>query len=169
MIEEYVIEFQGWANLAGFDEIALVNQFKKGIKVALSRKIMELGSPGDGSTTGQLEAWYNRAIELERQYRESERYYGKKEFKITKKTWNDNRQAGPSQEKPKTETIMVKVKDENAMDIDKTQTTHPLPKCYNCGKIGHIAKNCRGKTAVRAMGVQEYFSSMTDEEKEEMR
>ena len=64
---------------------------------------------------------------------------------------------------------MVKVKDENMMDVDKTQTTRPPPKCYNCGKIRHIAKNCQGKTAVRAMGVQEYFGSMTEEEKEEMR
>ena len=59
MIEEYIIKFQGWANLAGFDEIALVDQFKKGIKIALGRKIMELGSPGDGSTPAHLEAWYN--------------------------------------------------------------------------------------------------------------
>ena len=59
MIEEYIIKFQGWANLAGFDEIALVDQFKKGIKIALGRKIMELGSPGDGTTPGHLEAWYN--------------------------------------------------------------------------------------------------------------
>ena len=131
---------------------------------------MELGSPGDGSTARQLEAWYNRAIELKRQYRESERYYGKKEFKITtKKTWNNNRQGESSQPKPKIETITVKVKDKNAMDVDKTRTTHPPPKCYNCGKILHIAKNCQGKTAVRTMGVQEYFGSMTDEEKEEMR
>ena len=55
------------------------------------------------------------------------------------------------------------------MDVDKTQTTRPPPKCYNCQKIGHIAKNCRGKTAVQAMEVQEYFRSMTEEEKEEMR
>ena len=60
-----LIEFCGWANLAGFNEIALVNQFKKGIKTVLGCKIMELGSPGDGSTAGQLEPWYNRAIELE--------------------------------------------------------------------------------------------------------
>ena len=87
-----MIEFHSWANLAGFDEIALVDQFKKGIKVVLGHKIMELGSPGDGSTVGQLEAWYNHAIELECQYRESEWYYGKREFKITtKKTWNDNK------------------------------------------------------------------------------
>ena len=77
--------------------------------------------------------------------------------------------AGISPAKPKTETITVKVKDENAMDVDKTQTTCPPPKCYNCGKIGHIVKHCQGKTAVQAMGVQEYFSLMTEEEKEEMR
>ena len=71
-IEEYVIEFHGWANLAGFNEIALVDQFKKGIKTVLGHKIMELGSPRDGSTAGQLEVWYNWAIELERQYRELE-------------------------------------------------------------------------------------------------
>ena len=58
-IKEYIIEFQGWANLAGFDEIALVDQFKKGIKIALGRKIMELGSPSDRSTPGHLESWYN--------------------------------------------------------------------------------------------------------------
>ena len=73
-------------------------------------------------------------------------FFGRKEFTFKQKIRPTNAQAGPS--KPKAETATIKVKDENAMDVDKTTTTHPLPKCYNCSKIGHIARNCRGKQAV---------------------
>jgi hypothetical protein len=34
-IEEYLTEFKGWANLAGFDDVALVDQFKTGLKKGL--------------------------------------------------------------------------------------------------------------------------------------
>ena len=78
-----------------------------------------------------------------------------------------NTQAGPS--KPKTETVTIKVKDENAMDVDKTTTTCPPPKCYNCRKIGHIARNCRGKQVVQNINVKDFAESMTEEEKEEMK
>jgi hypothetical protein len=36
-IEEYLTEFKGWANLAGFDDVALVDQFKTGLKKGLGR------------------------------------------------------------------------------------------------------------------------------------
>jgi hypothetical protein len=36
-IEEYLMEFKGWANLAGFDDVALVDQFKTGLKKGLGR------------------------------------------------------------------------------------------------------------------------------------
>jgi hypothetical protein len=34
-IEEYLTEFKGWANLAGFDDVTLVDQFKTGLKKGL--------------------------------------------------------------------------------------------------------------------------------------
>ena len=58
-IEEYIIEFKGWLHLSGFDEITAVDQFKRGIKTTLGRKVIEMGNPGDGSIPGQLQAWFD--------------------------------------------------------------------------------------------------------------
>ena len=58
---------------------------------------MELGSLGDGTTPGHLEAWYNRAIELKQQYLESERFYGKKRFGMT----TNKQDQAKSNQKPK--------------------------------------------------------------------
>jgi hypothetical protein len=164
-IEEYLTEFKGWANLAGFDDVALVDQFKTGLKKGLGRRIMETGNPGDGTTPGQLQEWYKKALELERAYREAKQYYGKKEFTFKGKFKPKNATAGPST----SQTVTVKVKDENAMDVDKTTTTRPPPRCYNCQKMGHIAKHCRNPKVERTRAVESYFDIMTDEEKEEMK
>jgi hypothetical protein len=164
-IEEYLTEFKGWANLAGFDNVALVDQFKTGLKKGLGRRIMETRNPRDGTIPGQLQEWYKKALELEKAYREAKQYYGKKEFTFKGKFKPKNATAGPST----SQTVTVKVKDENAMDVDKTTTTHPPPKCYNCQKMGHIAKHCRNPKVERTRAVESYFDTMTDEEKEEMR
>ena len=166
-VERYITEFKGWAHLSGFDEIALIDQFKRGLKPALGRRVIETGNLGDRMTPGQLQRWYDHTTELERAFRESMEFFGRKEFTFKQKIRPTNAQAGPS--KPKTETVTIKVKDKNAMDVDKTATTHLPPKCYNCSKIGHIARNCRGKQAVRNIDIKGFAKSLTEEEKEEMK
>ena len=60
-----LMEFKGWAHLARFDDVALVDQFKRGLKPTLGRKVIETGNPGDGTTPGQSQRWYNQTTELE--------------------------------------------------------------------------------------------------------
>jgi hypothetical protein len=116
---------------------------------------METGNPGDGTTPGQLQEWYKKALELERAYQEAEQYYGKKEFTFKGKFKPKNATAGPST----SQTVTVKVKDENIMDVDKTTTTRPPPRCYNC----------QNPKVERTRVVESYFDTMMDEEKEEMK
>ena len=174
-IEEFIIEFKGWAQLARFDKVALVDQFKQGINVNLGPRIIELGMPGDGTDPTHLQKWYDRATKLERQRRDAEQYYGKHEtFQQKKKKWNKQKKKAAKTStptnKPKAGTILVKVKDENVMDVNMTKTTtQPLPICYSCGKKGHITRNCKGKETVQSMNVTKFFKTMTEEEKSKMK
>ena len=46
------------------------------------------------------------------------------------------------------------------MDVDQNTAKRPLVKCFKCGKLGHIARNCRDGLDIRAMGyedMEKYF------------
>ena len=84
-VERYITEFKGWAHLSRFDEVALVDQFKRGLKPALGRQVIKTGNLGDGTTPGQLQRWYNQTTELERAFRESTELFRGKEFTFKQK------------------------------------------------------------------------------------
>ena len=76
-----------------------------------------------------------------------------------------NAQAGSS----KGTTITIMVKANNTMDINKTKMMRPLPTCYSCRKVRHIARNCKGKDKVWSIMTKADFEAMTEEEKNELR
>ena len=55
------------------------------------------------------------------------------------------------------------------MDVDKAKMTQPLPMCYSCRKVGHIARNCKGKDKVWSIMTKADFEAMMEEEKNELR
>jgi len=43
LLEDFWSEFVTWKELSGYNEVALVGLFKKGIHPALARKLVEIG------------------------------------------------------------------------------------------------------------------------------
>ena len=68
MIEEFVQEFKRTAQESGYEKRLLIEEFKREINSGIRRKLMETERP---PTT--IEQWYERAIILDRNGRESRR------------------------------------------------------------------------------------------------
>ena len=75
-VEDYIIDFRGLAQLTGYNDIALIAQFRRGLNPQLGLKIVENGAPGDGTTTGDLENWYKKVNELNKAWRDAKKFYG---------------------------------------------------------------------------------------------
>ena len=77
-MEEFVLEFKRTAWGSGYEGRPLVEEFKRGMNGGIRRKLMEAENP-----PASIKQWYQRAMALDRNWRESrreeERLRGKKE------------------------------------------------------------------------------------------
>ncbi len=142
LVEDYIIDFKSWAQLMNFNEIALIAQFKGGLNAPLGMKIVENGAPGDGSTGGDLQLWYDRATALDKAWRDGQKLYGvamRPAFRprFTLMT-GVNQSSTPPEMKPMTSTGGATTSlatpsgsrsDLDAMQIDRRRG--PV-KCYKC-------------------------------------
>jgi len=124
LLEDFWSEFVTWKELSGYNEVALVGLFKKGIHPALARKLVEIGQLRNSDS---LDEWYEKALSFERSRREAiEEFRGRESLEN-------------SREVKKKPVLDVPRRDPNAMDVDRRRE---MRRCYNCGETGHLAARC---------------------------
>ena len=73
LLEDFWSEFVTWKELSGYNEVALVGLFKKGIHPALARKLVEIGQLKNSDL---LDEWYEKALNFERSRRDAIEEFG---------------------------------------------------------------------------------------------
>ncbi|KAF7762698.1 transcriptional regulator family: Zinc finger, CCHC-type [Agaricus bisporus var. burnettii] len=163
--EEHVQEFKRIARDSGYEGRALIEEFKRSLSRRIRKALMEAENP---PTT--IRSWYERSMQLDRQWRQAkaeEEYYRRGQAKPQIRTHTPNNTFVRPQPQRR---------DPNAMDVDTAAGPSRGPiKCYKCGKLGHMAKNCWSKAPVRDVRTldvdeqQDYWKRMFEEEQKNLK
>jgi len=168
-MEEFVQKFKRAARESGYEGRPLVEKFKKGMNGGIQRKLMEAENP-----LTSIEQWYQRAMALDRNWRESRR----EEERLRKK----EEEGVPKQERQNLPRSLVW---QRRQPLSQQATTGPAPmegvermnvvvvrgsgvgvgqnmgapsrqdpyamevdhgrNCYACGGFRHMAHHCRNR------------------------
>ena len=124
LLEDFWSEFVTWKELSGYNEVALVGLFKKGIHPALAQKLVKIGQLRNSDL---LDEWYKKALSFERSRREVIEEFGGK------------RNIENSGDVRKKLVLDIPGWNPNAMDMDRRKE---MRRCYNCREMGHLSARC---------------------------
>jgi hypothetical protein len=119
--DEHVQDFKIAAHGSGWDGLPLIYEFKRSLSRPLREKLNNLERR---PTT--IEGWYSEAMRLDRQWRQA---------KLEEKVFSTARgqSVGAKGALPPARTTPLQ---------QKNQSGGSRPTCFNCGKPGHLAKDC---------------------------
>jgi len=109
MVEDYWSKFCTWKDLTGYNEVALVSIFKRGLHPGLAHKLVELRQMKNSDS---LDKWYESALDYERARREANAEFGGRGEK-------SSRQDREEITREKKVALAVLRRNPEAMDIDR--------------------------------------------------
>lgn len=168
--DEYVASFRELKDETGYNDVALVEKFKKGLDQNLVDRIYHLPEMPQN-----LEEWISWAIKLDRQNREREvekkvsNFFSRPPSKPQSKPFplgQSSSSSSSSTNQPST-SVQARQPDVVPMEVDSGwRSVRPLI-CFKCRKPGHKAINCRSSVNINSMdhdSLKAYFKEEINKE-----